>query len=208
MLKTYEEQLDSDMEWALSEGSLHFDQKSVVHSALREITQRLDALQIPYAVVGGMALFLHGYKRFTDDVDLLVTPAGLKAIHERLIGLGYVPLFEGSKNLRDAARGVRIEFLVTGGFPGDGKPKPVVFPDPADTFVDRNGIHCLSLEKLIDLKLASALSNPGRVRDFGDVQDLIRILGLEAEFAERLDPSVREKFIELWRGVKDDRASE
>jgi hypothetical protein len=204
MLKTYEEQLSSDMEWALSEGSRHFDQKSTVHSALREITQRLDSLQVPYAVVGGMALFLHGFMQFTDDVALLVTAGSLKTIHEELIGLGYVPLFEGSKNIRDTARGVRIEFLVTGGFPGDGKPKPVVFPDPSKSFIEVGGIRCLKLEKLIELKLASALSNPGRIRDFGDVQDLIRLLGLETEFAEQLDPSVKGKFLELWQGVKQD----
>jgi len=30
---------------------------------------------------------------------------------------------------------VRIEFLVSGQYPGDGKPKPVAFPDPADVAV-------------------------------------------------------------------------
>ena len=34
------------------------------------------------------------------DVDILVTREGLKTIHERLEGLGYVPPFTGSKNLR------------------------------------------------------------------------------------------------------------
>src|SRR5262245_4558969 len=131
MLRTYEDQLNADTEWALSEGSRHFDERSAVHDALREISRRLDSLGIPYAVVGGMALFLHGFRRFTEDVDVLVTAKGLESIHRNLIGLGYVPLFAGSKDLRDAAHGVRIEFLVTGGYPGDGKPKPVAFPDPA-----------------------------------------------------------------------------
>ena len=63
------------------------------------------------------------------DVDILVTREGLSVIHAKLDGLGYVPPFSGSKNLRDAEHGVRIEFLIAGEFPGDGKPKPVAFPN-------------------------------------------------------------------------------
>jgi hypothetical protein len=204
MLRTYEDRLDADTEWALSEGSRHFDEKSAVHDTLREIALRLDSLQISYAIVGGMALFLHGFRRFTEDVHVLVTAEGLRSIHQNLIGLGYVPLFQGSKNLRDATRGVRIEFLVAGGYPGDGKPKPVAFPDPADNAVAIHGIRCLSLEKIVELKLASGISNSGRLRDLADVQELIRHLALPIETADRLDPSVRDKFVELWKGVRGD----
>src|SRR5579863_8961274 len=83
---TYEERLDADTEWALSEGSRHFDKKSAVHDTLQEIARRLNDLQIPYAVVGGMALFLHGFRRFTEDVDVLLTAEGLKAVHQNLVG--------------------------------------------------------------------------------------------------------------------------
>src|SRR3990172_6357648 len=124
-MPVYEELLSQEPEWALNEGGLHFEEKSAVHRALRGIVRRLDALEIPYAISGAMALFLHGYRRFTEDVDILVTADGLTAIHEHLQGLGYVPLFKGSRNLRDAEAGVRIEFLVAGEFPGDGRPKPV-----------------------------------------------------------------------------------
>src|SRR5262245_59202703 len=110
---------------------MHFQKDSIVHKALRKITKRLHDLGIPYAVVGGMAMFFHGYRRFTEDVDLLVTRENLAEIHQQLEGLGYVPPFAGSKQLRDAEYGVRVEFLVTGEYPGDGLPKPIAFPDPA-----------------------------------------------------------------------------
>src|SRR6185295_18167394 len=103
---------------------------------LYKITQRLAELRIPYAVVGGMAMFYHGYRRFTEDVDILVTPEGLKEIHAKLEGLGYLPPFAGSKQLRDTESGVRIEFLITGEYPGDGKPKAIDFPDPSEVSVD------------------------------------------------------------------------
>lgn len=194
----YERRLDADLEWALSEGSRFFDDGGRVQDALRRITRRLDELDIPYAVVGGMALFLHGYRRFTEDIDLLVTPDDLKRVHAALRGRGYLPPFERSKQLRDTESNVRIEFLTTGTFPGDGKPKPVAFPDPLEAAEERGSIKLLRLERLIELKLASGMSAPHRLRDLADVQELIRVTTLPQEYTERLDASVREKFLELW----------
>lgn len=179
-----------------------------VHQTLTEITRRLTELGIPHAVVGGMALVAHGYLRTTVDVDLLVTPEGLRAIHEKLEGTGYVPPFEGSKNLRDTRTGVRIEFIVTGQFPGDGKPKPVSFPDPAEASVidEMDGVRYVNLPTLIELKLASGMTNPGRLRDLADVQELIRVLKLPKEFGARLNPYVRAKFEDLSHTVYNDPA--
>src|SRR5262249_3602241 len=155
------------------EGSMHFEKESAVHKAMTKIARRLDELGIPYAIVGGMALFFHGYRRFTEDVDILVTPEGLKEIHRQLEGLGYLPPFPGSKQLRDSELGVRIEFLTTGDFPGDGKPKPVAFPDPRDVAIEVSGLRFLQLPKLIELKLASGMTNPRRLKDLVDVQEVI-----------------------------------
>lgn len=173
---------------------------------MHKIASRLNELGIPYAVVGGMALVQHGYQRTTVDVDILVSSEGLKKIHEELEGLGYVRAFAGSKNLRDTELGVRIEFLVAGGYPGDGKPKPVAFPDPAAMNYERDGIRYANLSSIIELKLASGMTAPGRIKDLGDVQELIRVLKLPSEYAENLNPFVREKFKELQRGAMDEEA--
>ena len=175
-----------------------------VHQALRGIARRLDELRIPYAVVGGMALVAHGYDRTTVDVDILITAEGRDAAHKSLEGLGYVAPFAGSKNLRDTQTGVQIEFLVAGQYPGDGKPKPVQFPDPAAAATEIDGIRFVNLPTLIELKLASGMTNPGRLRDLADVQELIRVLKLPAEYAEKLNPYVRAKFNELWDGLLGD----
>ena len=119
-------------------------------------------------------------------------------------GLGYVAPFAGSKHLRDAENGVRIEFLVTGEYPGDGKPKPVVFPDPVAVSVEIDGVNCLELTRLLELKLASGMTNPGRLKDLADVQELIRALALPAELAEQLNPFVRTKYTELWTAARSD----
>ena len=194
---SYEERLNGEPAWALREGSEHFGGASSVHKALAKMTRRLEELRVPYVIAGGMALFFHGYRRFTEDVDIVVTAEGLRRLHQHLDGLGYVPLFPGSRGLRDAENGVRVEFLVTGEFPGDGKPKPVAFPAPDEAVVEVAGVRILSLTALVELKLASGVA-PGRRKDLGDVQELIKILRLPAEFAGRLHPSVRETYAELW----------
>jgi hypothetical protein len=198
----YEELLNRDPRWALSEGSRHFEEDSAVFKALRNITSRLKMLGIPYAVVGGMALFRHGLRRFTEDVDLLVTKHNLKVIHEKLEGLGYLPPFTNSKHLRDTQLGVKIEFLTTGDYPGDGKPKPVSFPDPQQVSFEAEGINYINLPKLVELKLASGMTNSGRLKDLSDVLELIKILGLPIDFANQLDPFVQDKFRELWREAR------
>jgi hypothetical protein len=191
------------------EGSKHFDEKSKVFQSLHKITARLTELGIPYAVVGGMALFAHGVRRFTEDVDLLLTPAGLQTAHQHLDGLGYTPPFKGSRQLCDAENGVRIEFLVAGQFPGDGKPKPVAFPDPADVGVEMKGIRFLRLETLIELKLASGMTGGmGRLKDIADVVELIKTLQLPADFSEKLNPYTRDKFIEIWQAIASEPKSE
>ncbi len=186
---------------AIQSASQFFMKNGPVHETLRRITAKLDELEISYAVAGGMAPVAHGYDRTTVDVDILLTSEGLSAVHRELEGLGYVPPFQGSRNIRDVATSVRIEFLLTGGFPGDGKPKPVSFPDPAAVGVEIDGIRYLRLPVLVELKLASGMTNAGRLKDLADVQELIRALRLTREFGEQLHPYVRQKYGELWEGL-------
>ncbi|HMD80472.1 MAG TPA: hypothetical protein VKE92_04130, partial [Anaerolineales bacterium] len=93
-------------------------------------------------------------------------------------------------------------------YPGDGKPKPVAFPDPAVVFTERGGMRVIPMETLIELKLASGISAPHRLRDLADVQDLITTLKLPMEFAEILDASVRETFLKLWNNAQEDSPNE
>jgi len=149
-----------------------------------------------------MALYKHGLRRFTEDVDLLVTRENLKIIHEKLDGLGYLPPFKHSKHLRDTELGVKVEFLVTGEFPGDGKPKPVAFPDPVSVSFEDDGIRYITLPTLIELKLASGMTNLNRMKDLTDVLELIKQLNLPHDFRDRLNPFVRDKFTELWKSSR------
>ena len=187
-----------------------FMETSPVHKTLREVVRRLSEEQIDYAIIGGMALTLHGFIRPTEDVDLLLTPTGLEKFHAELVGRGYVPVFAGArKHFRDTETGVKVEVITTGEYPGDGKPKPVVFPDPKAVAIELADYRVVRLESLIELKLASGLSAEHRkLRDLADVQQLIEILNLPSDLSLRLDASVRNEYLRLWSLAQKARADE
>ncbi len=175
-----------------------------VHQTLRNVARRFSDAGIDYAVIGGMALALHGFVRPTQDVDLLVSPEGLEKFRAELVGRGYVPTFQGARNhFRDTETGIKVEMITAGEYPGDGKPKPVIFPDPAANSETIGEHRVIRLPTLIELKLASGLSAEHRqLRDLADVQQLIETLDLPENLAEQLDPSVRDEYRRLWRLAK------
>lgn len=186
------------------EARRYFMRKGRLNKTLARLASDLRDHGINYAVIGATALLAHGYPRLTEDIDLLMTREDLEKFHSELIGRGYAPAFPGArKRLRSTVDGVSIEVMTTGEYPGDGKPKPVSMPDPVTASTEIDGIRFLTLEKLIELKLASGISAPDRLKDLADVQELIKIKNLDADFANKLDPYVRAKYVELQTAVKN-----
>lgn len=179
--------------------------RGIVFETMRRLAQRLEAEDIPYAVIGGMALAAHGYVRMTLDVDILLTPEGLARFREKLVGKGYVADFPGAaKSFRDTETKVKVEIITAGEFPGDGLPKPVAFPDPEDQTIEEDSVRVITLEKLIELKLASGLSATHRMRDLADVQDLIMALNLPLDLKDKIDESVRPEYQRIWEAARKD----
>ena len=177
-----------------------------LNNVLARLCADLSRNGIDYAVIGAVALMAHGYPRFTEDIDLVLTPAGLETFHQKLVGLGYLPAFPGARRrLRAAAGGVSIEVMTSGEYPGDGKPKPVRFPIPAEASVEIDGVRVVTLEKLIELKLASGMTASDRLKDLADVQELIKACRLNSEFAARLNPYVQDQYLQLWKAVDNAR---
>ncbi len=189
---------------AYDEGLRFFMGQGTLNETLRRVTKDLENCGIDYSVIGAIALNQYGYRRFTEDIDLLLTKSGLEKFQNELVGLGYRPAFEGAtKKFRTTNENVTIEVITAGEFPGDGKPKPVVFPNPNENQVEIDGVKTLTLEKLIELKLASGMTAPHRLKDLADVQELIKVKNLDADFAEKLNPFVCEKYLELQKAVED-----
>jgi hypothetical protein len=185
-----------------SEGQRYFMGEGKLNNALERLAHDLRDRGIDYMVIGAIALLAHGYARFTEDIDLVMTAEGLEKFHKELIGLGYVPSFPNArKRLKSTTDNVNIEVMLSGEYPGDGQPKPVSMPIPATASQEIDGVKFVTLEKLIELKLASGISAPDRLKDLADVQELIKLRKLDSTFAENLNPYVRAKFRELQAAV-------
>lgn len=205
-----------------------------VAAAARAVGAALAAAGVPYAVAGAVACHAHGHARATCDVDVLINREDLPRLRAALLGLGWAARYAGARRaLRDAARGVDVDVLVSGDFPGDGLPKPVAFPRVAPTRgggvgaaapppppprppgvlppeleedpEDAGGVAVLPLVPLIEMKLASGASAPHRRKDLADVQALITANALPRAFADELHAYVKADFVRLWDEVEDAR---
>jgi hypothetical protein len=192
---------------AYAEALRFFRGDGMLNNALSRLASDLDRCHIEYAVIGAIALNQHGFQRLTVDIDLLMTPEALERFKDELVGLGYRPYFEGAKKkFRSVVDNVPVEVITSGEFPGDGLPKPVAFPEPTEYTVVIDGIKTITLEKLVELKLASGMTATDRLKDLADVQELIKIKHLDASFADMLNNYVRPKYLELHEAVEQGRA--
>ncbi len=169
--------------------------------ALQRVSNYLASVDAKCAVVGGLALAVHGAGRLTDDVDIATESWVQVSLVEHLESLGYETLHrsEGYSNHahEDSARG-RInvvylnpptardlfgESITSEIFPG----VVVQVPRP---------------EHLVAMKVLAAKNDPGRrLREMADIAALLGATGLAAE-------SVRQYFerhdlIDEWERVRD-----
>lgn len=141
-------------------------------------------------VVGGIAVFLHGYRRTTEDVDVYCDDAAAAAAALEAMGAEW-----------DAAQrehrldGVRVH-LVTKAQTGDAPRKSV----------EIEGVQVISLPDLITFKLRSGLASVARAKDLADVVELIRAAGLDKRFAARLPKELRPEFRKLVDAVQSESA--
>jgi hypothetical protein len=175
----------------LQEIGMFFQKRSPQHQTMRRLARRLEKAGIPYAVMGAMAVNAHGAERTTKDVDILLTPEGLTQFREKWTPKYYEQVEGRPRRFLDKKNGVQIDFLLTGLYPGRGKPGPFAFPDPGQSSQEIEDVQVVTLPQLIQLKLAAR-----RYYDFGDVVFLIRVHDLDESFLEKLHPSVHQDFIE------------
>ena len=174
-------------------------------AALKELSEQLALEGIPFAVIGALSMQQYNYVRFTEDIDIVTTPEGLELIHERLIGRGLLPRAPGlRKKLKNTIHQVNIDVIQSGEHAGSPE-SPIVYPAPSDAafILAPDGVRYASLPSLITFKLASGLFGK-RLRDFADVQALIKANSLPEDFAAGLPTVLKEKFQELFTGAYEE----
>lgn len=182
-------QLDS-REW-YRQMDLFFEERDLVCQTLRRLAKRLTRASIPHAIVGGMAVNAHRYRRTTGDVDVLLTQLGFDQLCRLFVPKYYLRLPDRARQFMDRKSRVKVVVRVTGRFPGTGKRGPIAYPDPQNVHQLIKKVHYVDLVTLIQLKLAAR-----RHRDFGDVVELIRFNELDETFADKLHSSVRGDYLE------------
>ena len=181
----YRERLNADRDWAWVEADAYFAGQSQIWVAIELLFGRLKELDVPYALGGVLAMFLHGYRRFTENAEVSVTPEVWHRIEKHLLGNSYSQI-ASSRTLKCHSTGVKI----------------AVSLDPNIRVATEliQGVLTLTLVAIIDDRLISGRT-PGRRRLVADVQDLIIALKLPEVFVERLEPSVQPQYLDLWRAV-------
>jgi hypothetical protein len=175
----------------LKEIDMFFQKNDPVHKTMRRLVKRLEKAAIPYAIVGGMAVNAHGHHRTTADVDVLLSSQGFEEFQRRFVPKNYATHEGRPRRFVDRTNEVKVDFLITGRFPGSGKPGPIAYPDPVAVGTRIEDASVIDLPTLIQLKLAAR-----RYQDFADVVSLIGVHDLDESFAERLHRSVRGDYIE------------
>lgn len=202
MVVAYEDYLDADRSLGLKDASRHFEDRSRVHLALNAAAVALDELGVPYAVIGAMALFFHGYRRFSTDIDLLVCDSDWSRLESGLLIRGYTRVPERKRSFRDRTHGVRIDFFFGGSLKlksGGEYKLPTI--DPAERRSIKSKM-VLSLPKVLEAKLAIGASHPLSLKHVADVQEAICKIGLPRSLARRIHPAVAGDYIRLWEIAK------
>jgi len=62
-------------------------------ASIEAVARALTAADVPFIIVGGLAVVAHGYNRFTHDLDLVIRiePASIRGAFDALASLGYRP---------------------------------------------------------------------------------------------------------------------
>lgn len=167
---------------------------------VEHVHEKLERRNIHHAAAGGVAVSLHGYRRNTVDLNLLIRREDAASLRAALESDGFVWDVERSEYHSPAK--VPVQILLAGDLEGPGQ--EATFPDPADAkhVTEIEGVPVLSLAQLIQGKIACGSGDLRRThKDFADVVELIVIHGLDGSFARHLHKSTRKAFRQLVRRV-------
>ena len=157
--------------------------KGEVLEAARAVSDALRSAGIEGGVVGGVAVFLHGYERTTTDVDVFTTDsAGLRRALE---DAGFV-WSEEKREFYGPDGIVPVQVLT----------EEVVIPPRG--YSDIDGVRVIRLADLISMKMDSGSQHVHRMKDLADVVELILRIPLGGDMIGKIHPKVRREYRELY----------
>jgi len=171
-------------------------------SEVEKLSALLKEYDISFCILGGRALPFYGYRRFTEDVDVLVAeedqkklakiPSGVLSDHSKLkpFRVWIMSHFPDKKK-------IKVDML----FSKDAAGGNIKFDDPKKVSHEINGIPVINLYDLIRYKITSGIHG-ARSKDFGDVEELIKANNLPASYMDKEKVSfMKKKYTELHKNA-------
>lgn len=158
----------------------------------REVSQAIDAAGCEGGIVGGIAVFLHGYPRTTVHIDAYVTERRRVADELEKRGFHWTP---------ERRQWEKDDFVVQLLAPEDN-----IGFHPS-RYTELQGIRTVSLGDLISMKLCSGTKHVHRTKDLADVVELIKALKLDKGFTPHVAPEYRKDFKTLVDSLERERGT-
>jgi hypothetical protein len=146
---------------------------------ISQVVTELNAAELPFALIGGLALAAHRVVRATSDLDLLVRQEDQAAIGALAAKLGYRCLHQSA----DAADFVRADERLDVLFASRPAAQRLL-RDARKRQTTFGELRVVSAEGLIGLKLQAVTNNPRRTRDLEDIRELLRANRASLDLAE------------------------
>ena len=151
---------------------------SPILNVAREITRVCRENELDAAIIGGVAVFLHGYERTTKDVDAWC--ADRRAVATALEAAGFT---WDDENREFLLHGIPIHLMTT----DELDYQPTVFER-------RREIVTVSLAELLTLKLKTGVHEMKRAKDLADIVELVAARGIDGSYSSRIAKDVRADF--------------
>jgi hypothetical protein len=111
--------------------------------------------KLAYALMGLVAVELHGARPYTSRTEVLLNRPGFDIFCGLVPAAGFVPIEGRPRRFVDSSNGEDFELFLSGHHPGRFRPTLIPFPDPRKASEVRDNIRVLTLSWLIQLKLAA-----------------------------------------------------
>lgn len=136
---------------------------------LTDLAEMLGKIDVPYALVGGLALTPHHVVRATQDVDLLVDIDHADRIEAELLSAGYKRLYRSTDVANYVRDDQRVDMLYA------SRPIARRLLITAKVFSSSLGdFPVVGLEGLIAFKLQGFVNDPRRTQDIEDIRALLK----------------------------------
>lgn len=189
-MESYNDLYDIDVKSKFMESILSDFRKS-----LEEIAYLLKQYKIRFCFIGGIVLAFYGYRRFTEDCDILVDSRDKDKLKN--LPIGYIKDISQGRGkvfkLHDPE--TRIDVITSGEYMGNST--KYKFPDPEGVSDEIGNLPVIDLYDLIRFKIISGIYGK-RKKDFVDVEELIKKNSLPESLMDKEPDDISQKYIDIW----------